>query len=103
MVLKFIMMVIYQLDQEWEAALHFTVGLLDNLLNKSEKLNTNKLAYAAIDTEQKIIGEFVGSQDQVAASYGGFNKIDFYNKNKFKVTPFNLKNKQIKEIEIILF
>jgi len=78
----------------------FTVGLLNAIYSiRSEKLNTNKLAYAAIDTEQRIIGEFVGSQDQVAASYGGFNKIDFYNKNKFKVTPFNLKDKQIKEIE----
>ena len=47
----------------------FTVGLLNAIYSiKSQKLNTKKLAYAAIDTEQRIIGEFVGCQDQVAAS-----------------------------------
>ena len=78
----------------------FTVGLI-NALNaiKNKKISTKDLALDAIDTEQNIIGEFVGSQDQVAVAYGGLNNINFFKKNKFKVTPLNLKKKYIREIE----
>ena len=40
-----------------------------------------ELALKAIDLEQNILNEKVGSQDQIAASFGGFNKIIF-NKDK---------------------
>ena len=78
----------------------FTVGLI-NVLNaiKNKKISAKKLALDAIDTEQNIIGEFVGSQDQVAVSYGGMNIINFFEKNKFKVTPINLSTKYINDIE----
>ncbi len=68
----------------------FTVGLL-NALSKYKKLNfSNKtLAEKSIFVEQKIIGEVVGSQDQVSVAYGGFNNIKFYKKNKFKVLKLN--------------
>jgi len=36
-----------------------------------------QLAFDAIHAEQELIGEYVGSQDQVAASFGGLNKIEF--------------------------
>lgn len=77
----------------------FTVGLC-NILNfvKGKKINSMDLAKQAIDIEQNKIGEFVGSQDQILTSLGGFNKIDF-SKKKIKVKKFNLEKKAIKEIE----
>ena len=56
----------------------FVVGLM-NLLNSFRGRNiTNKmLAKKSIYFEQKILNEAVGSQDQIAAAYGGFNKINF--------------------------
>ena len=56
----------------------FTVGLLHTLyaLNGVDK-TANQLAKEAIEVEQNIIKENVGSQDQIAAAYGGLNKIDF--------------------------
>ena len=41
--------------------------------------------------EQKILKEIVGSQDQVIASYGGFNSIKFMQSGDIKVTPI-IKN-----------
>ena len=35
--------------------------------------------------EQKVLNEIVGSQDQVAAAFGGFNKITFSRKNQINV------------------
>ena len=59
----------------------FTVGLLMALYAMSNKYVTKReLALNAINLEQNIIGEAVGSQDQIAA-FGGFNIID-YNKSK---------------------
>ena len=40
--------------------------------------------------------EIVGSQDQVAASYGGFNSIKFKKNGSFLVQPIKLK-KNIKD------
>src|ERR1035438_6279357 len=37
----------------------------------------HSLATDAIHVEQDLIGEAVGSQDQVTAAYGGFNRIYF--------------------------
>ena len=56
----------------------FVVGLLNILTNLlGKKLNKKKLAEKSIFFEQKILNENVGSQDQIAVSYGGFNKILF--------------------------
>jgi D-glycero-alpha-D-manno-heptose-7-phosphate kinase len=61
----------------------FTVGLLKVLYNyKNITLSKKELAKKSLFIEQKILRESVGSQDQVAVAYGGFNRIDFY-KNKF--------------------
>ena len=73
----------------------FVVGLM-NLLNNflGTKINKQKLAQKSIYFEQKILKESVGSQDQIAASFGGFNKI-FFKKNSFKV-------KRIKETDNLI-
>lgn len=41
----------------------------------------------SIFLERNVLKETVGSQDQVAASYGGFNSIKFDKKGNFKINP----------------
>jgi D-glycero-alpha-D-manno-heptose-7-phosphate kinase len=66
----------------------FTVGLAHALYAlRGEMVSKNVLARAAIHIEQALIGENVGSQDQVSAAYGGFNRIDFRQDDSFDVTP----------------
>ena len=76
-----------------------TIGTIHALMTLNNKSVSKKsLAYKAIEIEQKILKESVGSQDQVIASYGGFNFIEFKKNNTISVKPFkNLKN--IKKIE----
>lgn len=78
----------------------FTVGLLQamNALN-GKILNKKRLAKDAIIMEQKILREYVGSQDQIATTYGGLNKIEFNKDLKFKCTPIRLPANKIKKIE----
>jgi len=66
----------------------FTVGFL-NALNalKGNIITKRQLANDAIHLEQDIIKENVGSQDQVVAAFGGFNKIDFGTNPEFEVHP----------------
>ncbi len=60
----------------------FTVGLLHALYAlKGEMVTRRRLAFDAIHVEQDMIGESVGSQDQAAAAFGGFNHILFGGKN----------------------
>ena len=66
----------------------FTVGLINTLLAKQGRMATKRqLAEEAIRIEQNVIGENVGSQDQVWAAYGGMNRIDFHRDNSFDVSP----------------
>ncbi len=69
----------------------FTVGFL-NALNalKGNIITKKQLAQDAIHIEQNIIKENVGSQDQVATSFGGFNRIDFAKEPEFEVTPITI-------------
>jgi D-glycero-alpha-D-manno-heptose-7-phosphate kinase len=64
----------------------FVVGLL-NALNEynKKKLSKKLLANQSIHFEQNVLRECVGSQDQIASSFGGFNSIIFNKKNTFKV------------------
>lgn len=56
----------------------FTVGLLLGLYAlKNQMRDKHALAADAIQVEQELLGEAVGSQDQVSAAYGGFNRINF--------------------------
>jgi D-glycero-alpha-D-manno-heptose-7-phosphate kinase len=56
----------------------FTVGLLLGLYALKDRMrDKNSLAADAIYVEQKLLQEVVGSQDQVSAAYGGFNRINF--------------------------
>jgi len=65
----------------------FTVGLVHALHGLSGQMASQEnLAKDAIHIEQNIIGENVGSQDQISAAYGGFNRIDFHCDDSFDVT-----------------
>src|SRR5271155_710961 len=56
----------------------FTVGLLLGLYGLRDQMrNKHELASDAIRVEQDLLKEAVGSQDQVTAAYGGFNRVNF--------------------------
>lgn len=66
----------------------FSVGLLNALhALRGQMISKQKLAELAIHIEQNVIGEAVGSQDQVAAAFGGMNRIDFMRDGSFTVRP----------------
>ncbi len=57
---------------------HYSYGCINILFNiQNLELSKKKLAEKSLNFEQKILKEVVGSQDQIAASYGGFNSIKF--------------------------
>jgi len=66
----------------------FTVGLLHALQAQAGRMSSKRfLAAEAIRIEQRVIGENVGSQDQIWAAYGGANRIDFDTAGTFAVEP----------------
>ena len=77
----------------------FVVGLMNLLKNfQGKKINKRMLAQKSIYFEQKILKEAVGSQDQVAAAYGGFNKITFKIGGGFDVQPITIKKKTLSKL-----
>ncbi len=72
------------------------VNLLNNLIGK--EITKKDLAKKSIFFEQKILRENVGSQDQIAVSYGGFNKIIFKKGGDFNVSKITLPKKVIKDL-----
>ena len=78
----------------------FTVGLLNSLYAlKGIMISKEKLAGDAIHIEQDILKENVGSQDQVAAAYGGFNVIEFGGKNHCRVRPVTIDAERLGEFK----
>ena len=78
----------------------FTVGMLHSLYALKSYMPTKReLATNALHVEQDLIGEAVGSQDQIAASWGGFNKISFGSDRKFEVDPIILSMDRIKQLQ----
>ena len=83
----------------------FAVGLLNGFYTLKDKHPTKELlAKDAIYLERVLCNEDGGWQDQIAASYGGFNRIDF-SKDGFKVTPVDISNDRKKTLEsnLLLF
>ncbi len=78
----------------------FAVGLIKALtaLN-GQIIGKNQAAIKAIELEQKILKENVGSQDQIAAAYGGINAIRFNENGVFRVEPVTISESRIKEFE----
>lgn len=74
----------------------FTIGLLNALYALLGKMVTKRqLARDAIHVEQNLIKENVGSQDQIATAFGGFNKIEFSGANEFYVHPITIRQEKI--------
>ena len=76
----------------------FCVGLVNSLKNlHNQKVNVNNLARISIGIEQKVMREKCGSQDQIWASYGGFNSIEF-KKDNFNVKKMNISNNKLNNL-----
>ena len=85
----------------------FIVGCINTLFNiQNLKLSKKKLAKVSVNFEQKILKEIVGSQDQIAASYGGFNSIKFLKDGSYIVRDLKIGKKIEKKLNdrlILLF
>ena len=78
----------------------FTVGLLHALYALQGKIVTKKrLALEAIHIEQEMIREAVGSQDQMAAAFGGLNKIDFSRQNNIEIIPITISREKLSYLQ----
>ena len=78
----------------------FTVGLIHALSAlRGKYLAKDDLAAQAIHMEQHIIKENVGSQDQITAAFGGFNRIDFKANDTFQVSPVILPKDRLHEFQ----
>jgi len=77
----------------------FTVGLLNALYALQGRMITKKrLAFDAIHVEQEMIKEAVGSQDQIAAAFGGLNKI-LFSTNNIEVNPITIASEKIAHLQ----
>jgi D-glycero-alpha-D-manno-heptose-7-phosphate kinase len=84
----------------------FTVGLLNALYAlQGRVVGKKQLALESIHLEQNVMKETVGSQDQVCAAYGGFNRISFLPNGEFSVQPMTLSHERIEELNshLLLF
>ena len=83
----------------------FAVGMLNAFYSlKGKYVGKRKLAEDAIRLERELCKESGGWQDQIAASYGGLNRIDFED-SQFKVTPIIIRPERKKQLEqnLLLF
>ncbi len=78
----------------------FTVSLIHGLATlKNEQITKRDLARKSIYLEQNVLREAVGSQDQVAAAFGGFNRIEFGGYTDFTCYSLHLKKDILQELE----
>ncbi|MHC4662649.1 MAG: GHMP family kinase ATP-binding protein [Planctomycetota bacterium] len=77
----------------------FSVGLIKALSAlQGRMIDKNSLAMKAIELEQDVLKESVGSQDQVAAAYGGLNAIHFRENGDFRVEPICIPSSRKSEL-----
>ena len=83
----------------------FAVGMLNAFCAlKGKMMSKCQLAQEAIQVEREILKEHGGWQDQVAAAYGGLNRIDFKD-GDFSVHPIVISPERKKELDenLLLF
>lgn len=83
----------------------FAVGMLNAFCAlKGKMMSKRQLAQEAIHVERDILQEHGGWQDQVAAAYGGLNRIDFHD-HDFSVHPIIISPERKKELDenLLLF
>jgi D-glycero-alpha-D-manno-heptose-7-phosphate kinase len=75
----------------------FTVGLLNALhALQGHQSSKKNLACEAIHIERNLVKDNVGVQDQIAASYGGLNKITINTDGTFNVDPVLMSHQRSK-------
>lgn len=78
----------------------FTVGLLNAMYALQGRMsNKRELACEAVYVEREILRENVGVQDQIAAAYGGFNRIEIMPNGDFSVHPMILPQGRLEEFQ----
>lgn len=83
----------------------FAVGMLNAFYAlKGKYIDKKKLAYEAIYLERILCEEYGGWQDQIAASFGGLNRINFYG-NEYNVVPIIIKPERKRQLNdrLIMF
>ena len=76
----------------------FIVGCLNVISNLISNGYSKKLADESLKFEQQVLKEVVGSQDQIATAYGGFNSIKFFKSGKYKVDKLNISSNSLKKL-----
>ncbi|MDD6135469.1 MAG: kinase [Selenomonadaceae bacterium] len=75
----------------------FAVGMLNAFYGmKGKRVDKRRLADEAIYAERVLCKEAGGIQDQIAAAFGGLNRIDM-TKGGYKVTPVIISNQRKRE------
>ncbi len=84
----------------------FAVGFIKALIAlRGQMISKHDLALKAIELEQTVLKENVGSQDQVAAAYGGLNVIRFLTTGEILVEPVTILQARRDELQskLLLF
>jgi D-glycero-alpha-D-manno-heptose-7-phosphate kinase len=85
----------------------FAVGLLHALYSlRGEIVSKRRLADEAIHLEQTLLKENVGIQDQIAAAFGGLNRVDIGQNGDYAVQPVLMSEARKRDFEehmILLF
>ena len=84
----------------------FVVGLIKALLAlRGQMVSKLDLALKAVELEQNVLKEPVGSQDQVAAAFGGLNVIRFCQNGEIQVEPLTIPRSRASDLEarLLLF
>lgn len=78
----------------------FSVGLIRALTAlRGQMIGKHELALKSIELEQNVLKENVGSQDQVAAAYGGLNLIRFLQNGSIQVEPVTTVPERIQQLQ----
>ena len=78
----------------------FTVGLINAMKALEGRLvSKDELAHDAIHIEQCVLREPVGSQDQISAAFGGFNRIAFRPDGSFDLQAIILPRERHEELQ----
>ncbi|MGA7937736.1 MAG: hypothetical protein WCA35_29580 [Kovacikia sp.] len=78
----------------------FAAGLIKALMAlQGQMISKHDLALKAITLEQEVLKDTVGSQDQVAVAYGGFNVIHFQRNGDIQVEPVTVPQSRLMELE----
>ena len=76
----------------------FAVGLLNSFYAlKGKRVDKRRLADEAIHLERELCREAGGIQDQIAAAFGGLNRIDM-DRHGYTVSPIVISNQRKKEL-----